>query len=202
MRILLLTLTALAVLLVGTGSVLAFGVSSPYYKNHPLEMYPGEVREIPFNLQNCPALLETCDPVDVTVTVEFIKGSEVAEIISGLSYLVPYGTASTNLMLRVSVPADANIGDSYDVEFSLSSPPAEVEGGNVQLGVKYGVGFPLEVVEKVEEVPDEPATPPVVDEPAPTGVNWPLWIGIAIAVIVILIIVHLVKNKKDENLIK
>jgi LPXTG-motif cell wall-anchored protein len=191
----------LLIMLVSTGSVLAFGVSSPYYKNHPLEMYPGETREVAFNLQNCPALLESCDPGDVTVSVEFEEGGEVAEIISGLNYLVPYGTASTNLIVRVSVPADANVGDSYNVQFSLSSPPPEEEGGTVQVGIRYGISFPVEVVGQALEEPETPATPPP-PEPTTEPVNWLLWIGIALVVIVILIVILLLRKKREEEIIK
>jgi len=152
---------ALAILLVGTGSVLAFGISSPYWKSHPLELYPGESREISFNLQNCPSLKENCDDGDANIVASFEEGSEIAEITSGDSYLVPFGSADTNIILKVSIPESASIGDEYNVKFSVSSPPAEGEGGNIQLGVKYGVSFPVEVIEEPTDVP------PAADEPAP-----------------------------------
>ena len=46
-------------LLLNIGFVLALSVNSPYYKNNPLEMYPGQEREILFNMQNCPSLLDS-----------------------------------------------------------------------------------------------------------------------------------------------
>ncbi|MFH1425271.1 MAG: hypothetical protein ABIG28_00890 [archaeon] len=179
---------AFVIILVITSSVLAFGISSPYWKDNPLEMYPGEVREIPFNLQNCPSMKDHCDGKDAKVVVAFEEGGEIAEITSGLDYLIPYGTADMNLMLKVSIPADANIGDDFYVKFSASASSTE-EGGNIQVGTKYNVGFPVKVVEKVEE---PPVTPPTTEEKGMSATM------IAIIVVVVVVILYFLFRKKKE----
>jgi hypothetical protein len=192
MKTILLTLTVLAIFLVSTGGVFAeFAVSTPYWNNNPLEMYPGESKEVQFNLQNCPALLESCDSGDIIVTAEFEEGNEIAEVMSGLEYSVPYGTANTNLLLRVSIPESAKIGESYNIKFSLSSPPEPQEGGNVQLGIVYGVSFPVKVVEK-----------PVVEGEEVEGPNYLLWVIIALIIILLIIIVIILRKKREEAVIK
>jgi hypothetical protein len=173
------------ILLVSTSSVLAFGISSPHWRSNPLEMYPGETKDISFNLQNCPALLEDCDKEDVNVILSFLEGEEIAEVRGGSEYLVPYGSANTNIILRVSVPESASVGDSYNVKFSVTSAP-KGEGGNVQLGVKYNVDFPVEVGEESFEQPQ-------VSGEGSGNLIW--WIvGI---VVVVLIIWYVVKRKKQ-----
>jgi len=178
-----------AILLVSTGCVLAFGISTPYWDDHPLEMYPGQTKEVAFNLQNCPSLREDCEEEDVDVIAVFEDGEEIAEIISGTEYNVLYGTANTNIILKVSIPEDADIGDSYNVAFYVTSP-AEGDGGNIQLGVKYNIGFPVDVVEK----PAEPGEPPSDVK----GINWTLWIIVIIIIIIILIVIILLRKKREE----
>src|SRR3989344_7243937 len=111
----------LVILVVSTDSVLAFGISSPYWKAHPLEMYLGETRDIEFNLQNCPSLKDHCDKEDANVVVEFVEGSEIAEITSGANYLVKYGSSDQNIILKISIPENAEVGTVYTVKFSVSS---------------------------------------------------------------------------------
>ena len=120
-------------------NVFAFGISSPYWKDNPLQMHPGETKEIAFNLQNCPSLSETCDQKDIIIQAILEEGEEIAEITSGSQYTIPFGTADTNIILRISAPEESpqNI---YTIKFSVSSPPSE-EAGNVQLGTKYNVEF-------------------------------------------------------------
>ena len=148
-------LLPLIISLISIQSVFAFGISSPYHKDNPLEMYPGQTKDVMFNLQNCPSLGDYCEKEDVNVVVSFEEGNEIAEIISGLEYNVPYGTADTNIILKVSIPEDGNVGDSYNVKFSIGAAPSGEEGGNVQLGVRYNVDFPVNVAESFVKSPKE-----------------------------------------------
>ncbi|MBS3098934.1 hypothetical protein J4462_01855 [Candidatus Pacearchaeota archaeon] len=180
----------LAILIVSTNGVLAFGISSPYWKNHPLEMYLGETRDIEFNLQNCPSLKDHCDKEDANIVVEFEEGSEIAEITSGANYLVKYGSSDQNIILKISIPENANIGDEHTVKFSVSSVPETDEGGNVQLGTKYFSSFPVKVIEK----PAEAVEKPVIEETAPNKKsNVLVW---ALVVVIILVIFYFVFRRK------
>jgi len=172
-------------LLVGTTGVLALGISTPYWKDHPLEMYPGQTKDVEFLLVN----QEGNDIADAFVTLDESAG--IAEIISGGEYSVPAGARDVKVILRISVPEIANIGDNYDVKFSVKAVPEEDQGGNVQLAVGYGVSFPVEVVEQ-SSVPAEPEP----QEPAKTGTgNLLIWIITIVAIIII--IFWFIKKKKQ-----
>ena len=128
-------------LLLNIGFVLALSVNSPYYKNNPLEMYPGQEREILFNMQNCPSLLDSCDKEDIEVVVSLEEGSEIAKIISGENYKIDYGTSDSNIKLKVSIPNNVAIGTEYLVKILVSADPKN--SGSVQLGLKYNIEFPV-----------------------------------------------------------
>jgi len=187
-------LACLVIFLVGTTSVFAYGISSPYTEKTPLKMYPGQTKEVAFNLQNCPSLGDYCEKEDVNVVVSFEEGNEIAEIISGLEYNVPYGTADTNIILKVSIPEDGNVGDSYNVKFSIGAAPSGEEGGNVQLGVRYNVDFPVNVVAK-EEAPTEPVAS--IEKPEAEKISiGKIAIIILIVVAVIAVVYFLLRKKK------
>jgi len=144
------------IILFGTGSVLAFGISSPYHKNKPLEMAAGEMREISFNLQNCPSLKDFCNEGDVDVIISgFEEGGEIAEVISGSGYRLPFGSHDENIILKISIPESAYVGETFNVKLSVSSIPDEEKEGNVQLGVKYRINFPVNIIGGPEKSPEE-----------------------------------------------
>ena len=131
----------LLVLLVSTNFVFSLSISSPYHKNNLLLMYPGQEREISFNLQNCPSRAETCSREDEKVSVALEQGYEIAQITSGNTYTIPYGSSNKNILLRVKIPANTAIGTEYSIKFTVTSlPPDE---GSVQMGLRYNVEFPV-----------------------------------------------------------
>jgi len=186
-RNLILGIIGVMILLVGTHSVLAFGISSPYWDDNPLEMYSGQTKEILFNLQNCPSREADCqDDKDINIVVTFEEGEEIAEIMSGTNYNVLYGSADTDIILRVTIPESSSIGERYDIAFSISSP-VEDESGNVQLGIKYNIGFPVNVVAEAVEKP-------VIEETASNRKsNVLVW---ALVVVIILIVFYFVLRRK------
>ncbi len=187
-------LTALlfsAILLINIPSIFAFGISSPYWKNNPLQMRPGETKEISFNLQNCPSLSEQCDREDINVNVLLEEGEEIAEITSGTQYTLPFGTADTNIILKISIPEES-LQNIYTIKFSVSSP-ADEEGGNVQLGTKYNVEFPVVVA---SPVPAQAQDNVIQKE---KKVNATL-IGVIIAILMIIIFIFVLLKLKKRKL--
>lgn len=182
------TLIILAFLIVSTGAFASFGVSMPYSSETPLNMYAGEVKEVSFNLQNCPSKSVACPQNDETILASLIQGSEIAQIISGDEYIVPYGSDNTNIILKISAPASASSGSIYNIKFSVKSSPGE-KGGNIQLGVAYNVGFPVVIVEKPALTPETPA-------PQPQSYTALIIILIIAIAIIISIIIWLIKRKK------
>ena len=187
-------LVLFAICLVGT-NVLAFAVSAPYSKDNPLKMQAGEIREVSFTMQNL------IGNEDMNVIVSLLEGKEIAEITSGERYTIPLRTANTKVILRISIPSDANAGDSYDVKFSVQSSP-EGREGNIQLGVGYNVDFPVIVLEKPAPTPSPTPIPQAVEEPeAKSNINIVIVIIVAIIIVAIIIVIGLiiwfVKRKKQ-----
>ncbi len=136
----------------------AFGVSSPYWEGFPLKMHPGQSQIVSINLQNCPSRAPTCDLGSVTVLAEVIEGSNLVTI-QNPENTVGYGTANTDLLLAVTIPEDEQIGAIRTVAIALQSAPTDEEAA-LQLGVRYIVDFPIEIVTEDEsvEVP-QPVSP-------------------------------------------
>jgi len=191
-KIIILILVFSLVFLVSTSIVAAFGISAPYWKNNPLKMYPGQIKEISFNLQNCPSLSPDCERVDENINIVLEEGSEIAEITSGNSYLIPYGTADKYIRLKIQIPNNAKIGDSYNIRFSATAAPT-AEGGNVELGLKYNVEFPVVVGEEADIQGDIAHIEPRATAGISTGL---IVIIILITIIIIIIIIYWISKKR------
>ncbi|HIG52363.1 TPA: hypothetical protein EYQ19_03095, partial [Candidatus Pacearchaeota archaeon] len=93
--------------------VSAAGAGTYYSKNNPLKMYPGQEKEIILYLQNAKG------DTDLIFETNLVDGSEIAEIVSGNVYEVPFGTVDKNVVLNINVPEDSGVGQEYKlvVEF-------------------------------------------------------------------------------------
>lgn len=175
------------VCLLSLNFIFALGVSSPYWSENPLKMYPGQTKDVAFTLVN---------KADGEVEKAFVVLKQDAGIVklkSGDEYTVNPGSKDAKIILTISVPEDASLGQTYDIKFSAKSAPLE-EGGMAQLTVGYNVDFPIEVVEK-SEVPIEKVSEEV---PAPEKEwNMGLIISIILAILVIIIIIWFVMKKKN-----
>ena len=133
-----------------TNTVFALGINSPYWKTNPLKMYPGETKDISFTLVN-----SVDEKTPANAFVSLIEENEIAQITTGDQYTIIPGGKET-LVLKISVPESAKIGDSYNIKFSVKSAPKE-ETGNVQLNIGYNIDFPVIITEKssVQEAQDQ-----------------------------------------------
>jgi hypothetical protein len=180
-----------AILLISISFAMAFSVSTPYHKNNPLEMYPGQEREILFNLQNCPSLASTCDQEDVNVKAILEQGANIAKITSGTTYDIKYGTSDTNLKLNVKIPENVAIGTEYLIRFSLESIPEGQSG--VSLGLKYNVEFPV----LIKDQSDVPAVQVVAEEPK-TGSLILIIILLVVVVLIVMVILYRLLQKGKQ----
>ena len=164
--------TAILLVLATIASVSAFGIVTPYWKERPLVMQPGETKDVSLELQNM------VGSSDVTIRVELLAGNEIATITDpSTDYLVRQKTADTNVHLRVNVPSDTAIGSKYTITMSFST----VTSGATASGVKIGTS-----IEKSFDV--------VVGELTEKGIETWMWVVGAIAVLIILAL--LLKPKK------
>ena len=189
----------LVVLLVSTSGVFA-GISSPYWGGsnpNPLKLHAGETKDVFFNLQNCPSMAANCAKKDDVLMAALMEGSEIAQITSGEKYTVPYGTADSYITVKVTIPEDANVGDSYTVKFSVNTV-SEEGTGTVQLGVGYYVDFPVQVIGGAVEPEPTPAETGGDESGKNKIFFWTLGGVFVIVIIIIIVLIIWLSNKKRE----
>lgn len=164
----------------------ALGVSSPYWNENPLKMYPGESREVPFVLVN--GINEPTTSAKILLS----NGSNIAKITSKTSYTLQPGDNNQVIKLKIDIPQSAKISDSYDVGFVVRYTPEGGEG-TVKLDVEYKVNFPVNIVSRE----DASALPEETGE-APSKTS--MWIFLAVlAVLVIIAFLIILRYKKNQR---
>lgn len=155
--------------LVLSGFVSAFGVSSPYWEDHPMTIAAGEKRVVNFNLQNM------VGDNTANVKIELVEGGEVVSLRKN-SFTVDAGTA-LDVPLRVSVPRSADQGGVYEVQLEFRSGAVSNEGEMVSVGTGMSVSFDV-----------------IVDGEAPRPVGLYILIGVLVVGIIVFFF-----RKKDEK---
>jgi hypothetical protein len=152
--------------------VSAFGISTPYWKENPLVMQPGESKDITFNLQNM------VGDTDYTIHVVLMNNSNIANITDASDdYIVKAQTADTYVHMHIGIANNATIGTVYPITLSFATVTAGNSG--VSIGSSIEKSFDIVVGQKIEK----------------PGIPVAVWILIAI-VIIIAAVVLLTKKKK------
>jgi len=126
-------LVMVAIILI-SGNVLAFAVSSRYYEDNPLYLQPGESTETFFTLQNL------AGTNDISLKAGIIVGENIVEITDNSdTYNVPLGEKA-KVNLKITVPIDAKKGDMFPVTLMFTTIVTENEGP-IALGGSVGKGF-------------------------------------------------------------
>jgi len=120
--------------------VSAFGVSSPYWADNPLKMYPGQSTTVDLNLQN---KADATEDIDASVTL--IEGAEIASLRDG-EYEVKAGE-DINVPLKVKISKETPIGTTYKIQVEIKTVTPG-EGGGVVMGTGMNTEFNVEVIEK------------------------------------------------------
>ncbi len=130
----------------------AFGVTTHYWNDKPLIMHPGQTMDIDVELQNM------VGDEDIRLQAEITEGSEIATLIDPDSvYAVPLGRKDIKVNIRVAVPENVALEDSYTIQVSFKQV-AEEEGKMVQMTASVGATIPV-VIKSIEEVPPVVSTP-------------------------------------------
>ncbi|MFH1585548.1 MAG: hypothetical protein ABIB79_02175 [archaeon] len=121
--------------------ICAVEVSSKYWKENPLQIYPGETKEISIGLTS---------KEDVDVNAIIVRGSEIVEFIGQDKYFVS-SQIGTKVNLKVSLPNDAKGEEIKEIElkFSPESKPGE---GTVALIASTSIIIPVEVIKEEIEL--------------------------------------------------
>lgn len=176
----------LAVLM--TSTVLAFGVSSPYWKGNPLQIYPSETKTVKITYQNMGEGVE-----DITMRAEITKGQEIASL-SQEEYLVRANTKDTTVEVAVSIPEGTPIGANYQVTLTSSSVTPGAEGG-VAIGVGMDTTFDVEVIEKPKPQYAE-LTPLELPQESPETTGIVLFVALAVLIVAIVLLTIIKMRKK------
>ena len=124
--------------------VSAFGVGSIYHSEHPLELPRGGTADVKFNLQNM------AGGEDIIARPNLLKGSEIMVLESSEDVSLPLG-ASVDVIGKVSIPNDAEIGKVYPVEVTFTTI-TQSNSGEFGFGSSVGRGFDVIVVYSAEEL--------------------------------------------------
>jgi hypothetical protein len=160
-----------ALVLFSLSSVLALGVTAPYWDERPLTLAPGESKDIQFTLQNM------LGDSDITLKAALIQGQDIATLTdSNLEYEVPFGAKDVPVNMKISIPRSASQGDKYTIGASFTTI-TKSESGQFQLGSAFEKYFDVVVVGK-----------------APMNYTW-IYV-IVIAIVLVLVWVFVRRNNK------
>jgi hypothetical protein len=158
--------------------VSAIGVGSIYSgSKSPLKLLLGEEKIVFLELQNWDT------EEDLTLEGEILKGMDMAYL-EDSETKVPY-QQKVNTKMVVKAPENAEIGDTYNIEYIFRQvPPRQEEGGTLTFSQSLIRNFDVVIVE--EAVPEPPA-PSVPRTGFRIGYGWVILLIILIAIVIILI---------------
>lgn len=171
------TFVILGIFLILAGSVSAFAVSSAYWEENPLKIYPGQTVEAFIVLQNL------AGDTDLTVEGIVTQGQEFIEFVEDSNiYEVPKGQ-KVEVHFLVSVPEYAVLGDEQEFVLSFRTI-LDSESG------EFGFGSGVE-----REIPFV-----VVDEPKiKKTLAWWVYLVMALAVILVVVGIIILSKKKKKK---
>ena len=157
-------------------SVSAFAVSSQYWRENPVIVYPGESSDITIDLQNM------AGEDTIIATGVIIEGSEIASFSDPSNvYTLPPGTRLP-INIHIDIPVDTDIPSNYSLILSFTTSTEEAEAVGLGSGVQKII--PLIVVKKPKEPVELKSSP---------------WLYIILALIIILIVVITIVLKKRKK---
>lgn len=132
----------LLLLIIGIPTVLAFGVTSPYWDAKPLGLHPGQTIDFQLLLQNM------VGNEDLTVKAEIIDGKEIVALLdSSPVYSVPLGVKDVPVTLRVTVPAEfpPDLKEIKRIGISFTPVRNGGEGEMVKISSAVKTDIPVEI---------------------------------------------------------
>lgn len=170
-----------AVMLISLVSAIGFSSND---KTSPLQVYPGEIRNININI--FPSSAEEGNRI-ARASMEDDAG--IATITdSSLDYNLIVGQ-NTPVNMRINIPSSVAVGTGYVVKIRTTDITGTGGGGTVGLTTGSLISVYLKVVEK-------PAAP-VTETPAEEKISTGWWIlGVIVIIALIVIIYFIIKSRK------
>jgi hypothetical protein len=167
---------SLALLILASSIVSAFGVSAPYWQGNDMKAYPGMSAEVMLNLQNM------VGDEGLKASMQIIEGEEIVSL-SESEYILKAGEMK-DVALSIMIPGDAIVGTIYKVKVSTTVSAPEVSGG---LGMATATNTEFNIV-----VQEKPAS-----SRAESGNLWIL--GILIIITIAILVVWAAMKKKSKK---
>ncbi len=172
MKTIKLTLSALIASLMLISIISAFGVSSPYWDENPLQMNRGETKTINLNLQNM------VGEGDVTVKATLVEGNDVTSLAKD-TYVVKQGTSNTMVPLKITIPKDAVPGETKSIRIEFKTVQDDTKG--ITMGTGMTVAFNVIAGEAIAET------------------NTSMIVGLILAIIILAIIIWMILKKRKKR---
>ncbi|MBI4158998.1 hypothetical protein HY500_01935 [Candidatus Woesearchaeota archaeon] len=165
----------------------AFGVSSPYWDEKPLVMYPGQSNDLQLQLQNM------VGDENMKLTASVVEGGDIARLTDeDIVYDVPLGRKDVKVGVRVDIPGNAQLYGNYKIKVQFKQVAKE-SSGTVGLSGSVVQTIPVFIKSK-EELGPQSAIAPQEEKPRPLFPIFALTL-IVIALIALLSIPLLRKKK-------
>ena len=157
------------------GSVSALGVSSPYYRDNPLKMSPGE------NVSFSVAIVNSAGTTPVSVRADITSGSDIASIVDSSNVYTADAGGGATVNIKISAPLDS-AGKKYTIVASFATVGTSSEG-TLAIGTAMDISIPVEISGEMKEE-------------KPTGLSKSTIYLIISIVIVLALILFFSKKKK------
>jgi uncharacterized membrane protein len=125
-------------------AVSAFSVSTPYMENKELKLFPGELKDLTFTLQNSAAT------ENVNIRVQIIEGSDLATITdeTNIYEIVPGDKVPVHM--KIDIPSDFEIGGRHPIKIEFSTQTEE-QGGTFGFGTGIEQNFDVVIGKEIKE---------------------------------------------------
>jgi hypothetical protein len=186
-------LLAIVFLIIISINAQSFGISFQYLDNDMLKLYPGQNYLFKLTIQN-----KDPEPINVSVKID----SAIATLVGGSNLEIPATTFDRYVMFNITVPNNAQINDSYNINYKVF--PIGAGEGQIPITVAYDRNLKVLVIKKPEEKPAEqqkPAATSTPTQPVTPAKEKPgilKWIFIPIILIVVILFTALLWNKSHQ----
>ena len=167
------------IIIILMSNISAFGISSKYWRERPLELTPGGSEKLRFTIQNMAGEKDLLVETTIEYGEEIIKFIDKKEV-----YDMPLGT-KVDFYMIVTVPNSAKVKDVFSVKV-VASTIDDSSQGEFTFGQGVGKKFDVIVIPTIEQK--------LRNEKIKSYI--PLAIGLIILIILIVLVIYLKKKKK------
>ena len=165
------------IVLICISNISAFAISSEYWRENPLRLYPGESKEFSLVLQNLGGTS------DLNLRANVISGYNVLKVADPSNiYTVPAGQKGQANFIA-TVPSDSKPGKVYSVQIDFLEVK-DSKSGEFGFGTSIGQSFDIVTLSAVEQ---------------PTGLNKTVILYVIAGIILLVIVIWILRKVKKRK---